>query len=211
MVLAQVRPVTGQTSYPQDLVGSVIDEVERPLLTRCWRTGEIVEGDTAALGVEGPGAREVHPRCATPGVRSRCSPQESPVSFTRREGELERAYLEAFDRFASMIAEGSFPFEVDEIEVESAPRVGDGVIVIDAETRVGFASPNAVSSLHRMGIHTYAQGQLLGDIGFDDTRGPHGDVDRSCRSRRRSSAARCRCSRTSCRSSKPARPSAPSS
>ena len=32
VVLAQVRPVTGQTNYPQDLVGSVIDEVERPLL-----------------------------------------------------------------------------------------------------------------------------------------------------------------------------------
>ena len=34
VVLAQVRPVTGQTNYPQDLVGTVVDEVERPLLTR---------------------------------------------------------------------------------------------------------------------------------------------------------------------------------
>ena len=30
VVLAQVRPVTGQTNYPQDLVGTVVDEVERP-------------------------------------------------------------------------------------------------------------------------------------------------------------------------------------
>jgi two-component sensor histidine kinase len=167
VVLAQVRPVTGQTNYPQDLVGSVIDEVERPLLTRAWRTGQIVEGDTVALG-------------SKERVRVQCIPmrrhdhtiavltQESPISFTRREGDLERAYLEAFDRFASMIAEGSFPFPVDEIEVESGPRVGDGVIVVDADTRVRFASPNAVSSLHRMGIHTYAQGQLLADVGFDD-------------------------------------------
>ena len=43
VVLAQVRPVTGQTNYPQDLVGTVVDEVERPLLARCWRSGEIVE------------------------------------------------------------------------------------------------------------------------------------------------------------------------
>ncbi len=168
VVLAQVRPVTGQTSYPQDLVGSVIDEVERPLLTRCWRTVEIVEGDTSALGAKD----RVHVKCIPmlhAGRPIAVLTQESPVSFTRREGDLERAYLEAFDRFASMIAEGSFPFEVDEMEVESAPRVGDGVIVIDAETRVGFASPNAVSSLHRMGIHPYAQGQLLADIGFDDS------------------------------------------
>src|SRR5262245_41726655 len=59
VVLAQVRPVTGQTNYPQDLVGSVIDEVERPLLTRCWRTVKIVEGDTVALGSKD----RVHVKC----------------------------------------------------------------------------------------------------------------------------------------------------
>ena len=67
-----------------------------------------------------------------------------------------------------MVADGSFPYDVDEIEIESAPRVGDGVIQIDNEMRVRFASPNAVSSLHRLGIHTYAQGAHLADIGFDD-------------------------------------------
>ena len=49
-MLAQVRPVTGQTNYPQDLVGTVVDEVERPLVARCWRSGEIVKGDATALG-----------------------------------------------------------------------------------------------------------------------------------------------------------------
>ena len=90
------------------------------------------------------------------------------MTLARRSGELERTYFESFDRFARMIADGSFPFDVDEVEIESAPRVGDGVIVIDAETRVKFASPNAVSSLHRMGIHAYAQSQHLADVGFDD-------------------------------------------
>jgi two-component sensor histidine kinase len=167
VVLAQVRPVTGQTNYPQDLVGSVVDEVERPLLTRCWRTGEIVDGDTPAIGSK----ERVRVHCIPMRHHGRLIAvltQESAISFMRREGELERAYLEVVDRFAQMVSEGSFPFPVDEVEVESAPRVGDGVIVIDVETRVRFASPNAVSSLHRMGIHAYAQGQLLADVGFDD-------------------------------------------
>jgi two-component system, sensor histidine kinase PdtaS len=90
------------------------------------------------------------------------------MTLARRSGELERIYFQTFDRFASMIADGTFPYDVDEIEMESAPRVADGVIVIDAETRVQFASPNAVSSLHRMGIHAYAQSQRLADVGFDD-------------------------------------------
>jgi two-component sensor histidine kinase len=168
VVLGQVRPVTGQTNYPQDLVGSVIDEVERPLLTRCWRTGEFVEGDTPALGSK----ERVRVECIP--IRRAGRPiavltREAAISFTRRLGELERAYLAAFGQFASMIAEGSFPYPVDDPEVEDAPRVGDGVIVIDTDTRVRFASPNAVSSLHRMGLHTYAQDQLLADVGFDDT------------------------------------------
>ena len=61
VVLAQVRPVTGQTNYPQDLVGTVVDEVERPLLARCWRAGEIVGGRHARARREGAGARAVHP------------------------------------------------------------------------------------------------------------------------------------------------------
>src|SRR6476659_6068886 len=49
VVLAQVRPVTGQTNYPQDLVGTVVDEVERPLVARCWRSDAIVTADAKAL------------------------------------------------------------------------------------------------------------------------------------------------------------------
>ena len=168
VVLAHVRPVTGQTNYPQDLVGTIVDEVERPLLARCWRSREIVKGDTTALASKDR-------------VRVQCIPieragnliglvtREEPMTLARRSGDLERTYFDVFDRFAHMIADGSFPFEVDEIEMESAPEVGDGVIVIDGETRVQFASPNAVSTLHRMGIHAYAQSQRLADVGFDDT------------------------------------------
>ena len=168
VVLAQVRPVTGQTNYPQDLVGTVVDEVERPLLARCWRSRRAGRGRHARDRRQGARARAVHPGRRA-GRLIGLLTREAPMTLARQTGELERTYLEAFERFARMVADGSFPFDVDEIEIESAPAVGDGVIVIDAETRVKFASPNAVSSLHRLGIHTYAQSQRLADIGFDDT------------------------------------------
>ena len=167
VVLAQVRPVTGQTNYPHDLVGNVVDEVERPLVARCWRSGTIVRADAPVLGSK----ERVRLQCIPVRYDDRLIAlvsREEPMTLARRSGDLERIYMETFDRFASMIADGTFPYDVDEIEMESAPRVGDGVIVVDAETRVQFASPNAVSSLHRMGIHTYAQTQRLADVGFDD-------------------------------------------
>jgi two-component sensor histidine kinase len=166
VVLAQVRPTTGQTVYPMDLVGSVVDEVARPLVTRALRTGEIVEGTAPLLGA----AEQVQVQC----IPVRCNGEvvavvtkETRTTLGRQLGELEHHYLSLFDRFARMIAEGSFPFRQDDDEFEDAPRVGDGVILVDADLRVKFASPNAVSSLHRMGIHAYTSGLHLAEMGFD--------------------------------------------
>jgi two-component sensor histidine kinase len=104
--------------------------------------------------------------------------REAPTTSGRRPGELERFYLEAFDRLARMVTEGSFPFAREEIELEGAPRVGDGVILLDADARIRYASPNSVSSLHRMGIHAYTSGLQLAEIGFDE-----GAVDTAVRAR----------------------------
>src|ERR1700726_1847717 len=54
VVLGQIRPTTNQTLYQQDLVGRIIDEVERPFVASAWRGGEIVEGEVL---VTSPGER----------------------------------------------------------------------------------------------------------------------------------------------------------
>ena len=46
--------------------------------------------------------------------------------------------------------------------------MGDGVLVLDAEGRVEYNSPNAVSALHRLGVHSNAEGFTLGELGVDD-------------------------------------------
>ncbi len=168
VVLSQVRPTTGQTLYPVDMVGTIIDEIERPMLTRVWRLGEIVESDTSALGSKERVRVQVIPVRDGEELVALLTREYVP-NLGRRPGELERTYLEVFQRMARMVADGVFPFPHDEEEFEGAPRVGDGVMVLDADTRVRFASPNAVSALHRMGIHAYAQGMRLSEIGFDDS------------------------------------------
>lgn len=177
VVLAQVRPTTGQTLYVHDLVGHVVDEVERPLVTRAWRQDEMTEGEGNVLG----GRERVRLQCIPVRHRGReiaIVTREAPTTLGRRPGELERYYLEVFDRLARMMSEGSFPFAREEVELEGAPRAGDGVIVIDPDGRIRYASPNAVSSLHRMGIHAYTSGVDLAQIGFDE-----GAVDAAVRGR----------------------------
>lgn len=165
VVLAQVRPTTGQTLYPVDMVGTVIDEVSRPLVTRAWRSGEIIQGDAHVLG----GRERVQLQCV-PVLRGggpiAVVVRETATTIARRPGELERVYNDVFERFARMIAEGTFPFGQDEREPEASPRVGDGVIILDRDAQIVFASPNAVSLLHQLGIHSYTKGLGLAEIGF---------------------------------------------
>jgi two-component sensor histidine kinase len=177
VVLAHVRPTTGQTLYPTDLVGTVVNETERPVVARAWRKGEIVGGDTAVLG----GRDRARVQCIP--VRSGDEligvvTRESAMTSGRRSGELERHYIDVFEQFARMITEGTFPFPRDQAQIEEAPRVADGVIVLDDRLSVQFASPNAISSLHRMGIHAYTQGLQLAELGFDQDA-----ADAACRLR----------------------------
>jgi two-component sensor histidine kinase len=58
---------------------------------------------------------------------------------------------------------------VDDVLPEEAPRVGDGAIIVDVEGTVEYASPNAVSGLHKMGIHGNAEGSRFSELGLQAT------------------------------------------
>jgi two-component sensor histidine kinase len=90
----------------------------------------------------------------------------------RRAGELERVYVGVFDRLARMVAAGTFPFPVDEPLSSEAPRVGDGVMTLDAAGRIEFSSPNAVNALHRLGIYRGILGASLAELGLEHTPVP---------------------------------------
>jgi two-component sensor histidine kinase len=67
-----------------------------------------------------------------------------------------------------MIASGMFPFPQRAGDSSAAPRVGDGVMWLDADGQVQYVSPNANSALHRVGIQTSAIGMRLAELGFHD-------------------------------------------
>jgi two-component sensor histidine kinase len=166
VILGQIRPTTSQTLYREDQVGRIVDQSERPVVARSWQLGQIIDGELSIN--RGERARvqciPVRRRDSLVGVLAR----ESAPSVGRRPGELERVYVEIFDRFARMITTGEFPFPIEEVASEEAPRVGDGVLLLDSTARVEYASPNAVSALHRMGVHTNAEGARLMELGLDE-------------------------------------------
>ncbi len=155
-------------STSSDWVGSWANETERPLLSEALGSGEMVEGEIVVEGIPDAARLLAIPVRHQGRVIAVLTREWSP-RIGRQPGELERTYLSIFHRFAAMIAAGGFPFEARRSSGDQCrPRVGDGVMVLDADARVQYASPNAVSALHRVGISANAVGLRLAELGFND-------------------------------------------
>jgi two-component sensor histidine kinase len=150
-VVAQMRPTTGPTAYQEDLVGTVIAATERPQLAAALAEGRIVrEGDPIWLGSV-PVREEVLPVTSDGRVIAVIA-RDTNLAAARTPSRLEIAYLNSANDLAQMLAEGRWPYPGERATDEaSGPRVGDGLIRLDTDGTVTFASPNALSAYRRLG------------------------------------------------------------
>ncbi len=163
LAIGQVRPTTNRTLHRNDLVGRLIDEDERPQVRRSWELGKIIDGEFVVKDGGEPARIQCIPVRFEGKVIAVMS-RESPLGVGRKWGELERVYIELFERFAQMIIDGTFPFPEDVPYSNYAPRVGDGLMVLDKWGRVTYASPNAVNALHRVGVFGNAHGMRVDEL-----------------------------------------------
>ena len=70
----------------------------------------------------------------------------------RTPSRLELSYLQTAADLTQMIAAGHFPDPGQRSDHADSPRVGDGFLRVDAEGRVVYASPNALSVYRRLGL-----------------------------------------------------------
>jgi len=167
VILGQMRPSNSATVVQHDLVGQPAGAADWPLAVLTIETGEVTRGEMLLEEGEEPVRLHCIPvRCegTTVAVLARLS-----AGAGRRPGHLERTYRDLFDRFAVMLAESTFPFPSEEVATEEAPRVGDGVVLVDEEGRVRYASPNATNALHRMGMYSQIEGRRLTDLGIEES------------------------------------------
>jgi two-component sensor histidine kinase len=82
----------------------------------------------------------------------------------RQPSRLELNYREIAHELYRMVAEGNFPYKDAGSLFDPTPRVGDGLIRIDVNGTVSYASPNARSAFSRMGWANELEGYSLGEI-----------------------------------------------
>ena len=165
-IAAQLRPFTSQTLYPQDMVGTRVTQPEQPIVERAFREGEIWSQHDPVL-VDGiPIRMDAVPVRYEGRVIGVVTKEGSPAT-SRRPGRLEQVYLDAAEHVSQMISDGIFPFP--DRPLTEWPRVGDGLFVLEEEGRVAWASPNALSSLRRLGVKQNVLGRFLDELGLGET------------------------------------------
>jgi two-component system, sensor histidine kinase PdtaS len=161
VALAQMRPTTGPTALHDDIVGSITAYSERPLLGTAWLEGRICrEGDPDWTGGVPVRAETIPVRRA--GQIIAVIQRSTNLSSARTPSRLELTYLQSADDLAQMVAEGRFPCAGEEPALVRSPRVGDGLLRLDAGGRVTYASPNALSAYRRLGLAADLVGAELG-------------------------------------------------
>ena len=154
---AQVRPSTGPTVYPEDIVGLFaakgrLREAERAFHSQRVVHNRMSPDSLLPVGTEAIPVHHGNRVVAVIARRSGLSPREA--------GELERTYRLIADLLFQMTADGQFPHQGMQ-DSSTPPRVGDGMLQVNAQGVVTFASPNARSAFRRMGVMSDLTGRLL--------------------------------------------------
>lgn len=164
--VGQMRPYTAQTLRPDDLFGSVVRPEEFPLVDRAFLERRTWQRDEPVL-IDGiPVRMEAVPVPVNGAPIAVMTLEGAPLSH-RRPGRLEQNYLECAAALRSMVENGTFPFEGESLDPETAPRVGDGFLRLDADGVIRYASPNGVSAYRRLGIISNIEGERVDDLGVD--------------------------------------------
>ncbi|AQP47243.1 ATPase [Tessaracoccus aquimaris] len=161
---AQIRPVTGPTALEDDIVGERIEYDPEHQVTVAYMTHEISETSNNAISAgipvdvwAIPVIRNGHPIA----VIERHTNQMG----MRATGALEENFLEAAEILTQMLMRGEFPL-VPPSDKALAPRPADGVLRVQPDGIISFASPNAITGYRRLG----AQGDIEGEHFRDLTR-----------------------------------------
>lgn len=164
VALAHVRPSTTHTVFHTDFVGERIRSDLRPLVDKAWASQSIERHHETSFNSEMALRIE-----AVPFVRNGRTlavvTSHLDLSSSRMPSRLELTYRQCAYDLLRMGTLGLWPdFASPTGSRRGAPRVGDGLIRLDAEGVVQYASPNGVSAFRRLGGIESLEGRSLAEM-----------------------------------------------
>jgi two-component sensor histidine kinase len=159
---AQCRPTTGPTAYQHDQVGVLLRGERATPMRIALSEGRIFREVDPDWEGDLPIRREAIP------VRFRGEivaviGRDANLASVRTPSQLELVYLQSAADLAAMIADGTFP-SPDAREEGAGPRVGDGLVRLEPDGTIIYASPNALSAFNRLGVTGNVLGEAIADL-----------------------------------------------
>lgn len=167
IAVSHARPSSAATIFYRDISGEPPSKPWQSMIREAFDSG-VITNLTGADSFEG-----IHVRLSAVPLRRPVSAKSqeitsSPVAVLtvhnnvtegREPSKLQINYRECGLALLEMMREGSYPdFSNPTGPRRGAPRVNDGLIRLDLDGDVEFASPNALSAFNRLGI----AGELVG-------------------------------------------------
>ena len=169
IAVASARPASALPILYRDITGDVVPEQ--------WRAGIEHAADTGLIFFSPKTTFDsINTRLEVVPVRRVASTTDlhqvtEPIAFLSRHTQIDYVqtpnkisinYVKAANDLLEMVAHGMFPdFGTPTASKRGAPRANDGVLRLDEDGKVLFASPNATSALNRFGAVGELEGQSL--------------------------------------------------
>jgi two-component sensor histidine kinase len=163
IAVAHIRPTTAATVFSHDVIGDEIGWGERTYLDEALSSAEIIRDTEPQPFGDLMIKEETIPVLMDEKVIAVISRHRNS-DLMRQPSKLELNYREIAHELYRMVAEGNFPYKDAGSLFDPTPRVGDGLIRIDVNGTISYASPNARSAFSRMGWSNELIGYQLGEI-----------------------------------------------
>lgn len=151
VAVAHSRPSTGVTVHQDDVVGQRLPHARVELMRRALDE-QAIQHSQEPRWTGSYAVREDLVPVVCDGRAVAVMTREANLGIARSPSRLEVNYLALADELCGMIARGEFPNLSAPAARRGSPRVGDGIVRLDADGVVLYASPNAMSGFHRLGV-----------------------------------------------------------
>ena len=165
------RPSSAATVFYRDISGETIRKEWIGTVKQAFETGQIVEqksSDTVAglpTRFSAIPVRKENSDASDSSEPIAVITRHTNLSESRTPNKIQLNYVSCGNELLSMITEGTFPdYSSPTGRRRGAPRANDGLLRLDVDGNVSFASPNGLSAFSRLGIEGEIEGKSLAEV-----------------------------------------------
>ncbi|MGO3734759.1 MAG: sensor histidine kinase [Canibacter sp.] len=180
LAVAHSRPAGLITMFYRDVIGDFLRDDWRPLVDEAMRTGRPAVSPSLTWHEEAPmqmTAYSVSRR--DPNTGEKVGPfavatLHTSATDTYSVAKSSAAYRESADDLFAMIQQAEFPASGSTRQrPRGAPRAADGLVRIEENGEIRFASPNTLTSFARLGFRDELEGENFADVVASITAGQY--------------------------------------